>query len=250
MITSSDICEALRKKYIQPEWSIFFEVANGTGSNVRRHADALAMNMYPSRGLTILGFEIKVSHGDLVRELMNPDKAEEIAQYCNEWWLVVSEGVIRETDDIPRPWGVMEFKDGAFKITKKAEPLNPKPVTKSFMAAVIRSAGKIDENTIRKAREEAYRKAMEAAELNFENRRDHATKELKMLTEKINEFEKITGKEFNRWTNVEKLAESIKLAEDYQSLVERYGTLNSLRRSAVEFIKKTEFLEEQSSNAV
>lgn len=44
---ASEICAALRERYKQPEWSLFFEVANGTAGYAKRHADALAMNMYP-----------------------------------------------------------------------------------------------------------------------------------------------------------------------------------------------------------
>lgn len=108
-MTSADICAALRERYKQPEWSIFFEVGNATGARCDRHADALAMNMYPSRGLSIIGFEIKVSRGDLVRELLKPDKAEPVAQYCNEWWLVTGGNLIKESDVIPATWGVLNI---------------------------------------------------------------------------------------------------------------------------------------------
>lgn len=96
-MTSSDICAALRERYTQPEWSLFFEVGNGTGGNCRRHADALAMNMYPSRGLSIIGFEIKVSRGDLSRELKNPDKAEAIKIYQDEYNILDKPFVVETT---------------------------------------------------------------------------------------------------------------------------------------------------------
>lgn len=82
-VTTADICAAMRKTYCQPEWALFFEVGNATGFNARRHADAVAMNMYPSRGLVLHGFEFKASKSDWKRELANPQKAEEIAQYCD-----------------------------------------------------------------------------------------------------------------------------------------------------------------------
>ena len=58
--SAADIHAALRLRYAQPEWAIMFEVANGTGAAQRRYADAIAMNLFPSRGLCVHGFEVKV----------------------------------------------------------------------------------------------------------------------------------------------------------------------------------------------
>lgn len=48
-----EVKSLLRARFCSPEWAIFFEVGDGTGSAQRRWADAVAMNMYPSRGLEI-----------------------------------------------------------------------------------------------------------------------------------------------------------------------------------------------------
>ena len=75
-VTAQDIRAALRKTYCEPDWYLGFEVGNGTGARLRRHADAVAICNYPSRGYEIRGFEIKVSRNDLKSELDNCAKAE------------------------------------------------------------------------------------------------------------------------------------------------------------------------------
>lgn len=63
-ITAADIEAALARIYSQPEWAILFDVGNATGGRATRRADAVAMSLWPSRGLELYGFEIKVSRAD------------------------------------------------------------------------------------------------------------------------------------------------------------------------------------------
>lgn len=249
-ITSSDICAALRERYKQPEWCLFFEVANGTGGNAKRHADALAMNMYPSRGLAILGFEIKVSRSDLKRELDNPNKAEEVAQYCNEWWLAVPKGLIKPDDNIPIPWGIIECDNGLLRVTKKAQPLEPKLVTKSFMAAVLRSAGKVDEGTVRAARDAAYLKAEQGFKERLKQEIDCRTREFQKIKENIDAFEKATGKRITQYMNVDGLAERLKAAENMERLQSQFGSLQTLKRSIERFMNDVDKLIGMEDKAV
>ena len=55
--TSDDAKAALRLRCRPPEWALFFEVADSTGlAGHGRYLDAVAMNLYPSRGLELHGF--------------------------------------------------------------------------------------------------------------------------------------------------------------------------------------------------
>lgn len=51
---------ALKRRYAQPECAVVFEVAQATGFSANRHLDAIAMELWPSRGLALHGIEIKV----------------------------------------------------------------------------------------------------------------------------------------------------------------------------------------------
>lgn len=66
-MSSSELWEALKRRYCPPEWCLFAEVRNGTGAGRMRdrYADGIAVSMYPSRGIRVLGFELKADKRDL-----------------------------------------------------------------------------------------------------------------------------------------------------------------------------------------
>ena len=152
---------------------MFFEVANGTGATSRRYADAVAMNLFPSRGLGIHGFEVKISRSDFQTEIKNPEKAEEIAQFCDRWWIVAPKDMIRP-DELPEAWGLIEA-NGSLREKKQAKQLEPKPLTKPFFAALARRAHQVNESeieTIVEGRLESLRKTVEDERIKMIEARD------------------------------------------------------------------------------
>ena len=141
-VTSDDIRKALSERYCEPDWYLGFEVGDGCGSEVTRHADAIAICPYPSRGYEALGFEIKVSKQDLKREIEQPAKAEALAKYCNYWFLVVPKG-LTEDIQIPEPWGIIEYIDGKLRQKKKAV-FSKKAIDIGFCCAFVRSTRRAD----------------------------------------------------------------------------------------------------------
>ena len=95
----------------------------------RRFADALWQSTTRSGGLLLVGHEIKVSRADVIVELADTTKAESWMQYCDQWWLTVSDPKLIEGLDIPAAWGVMSPPSGRRKrsmtILKEAPLLNP-----------------------------------------------------------------------------------------------------------------------------
>ena len=92
-LATDKLADLLAARYASPAWAIFFEVSNATGYKANRHADAVAVGIWPSRGLSILGFEIKASRSDWKHELSNPRKADAIFKYCDHWFLVANPNV-------------------------------------------------------------------------------------------------------------------------------------------------------------
>ena len=137
-ITTDDIHDALMARYTEPEWYLGFEVANSCGSEVVRHADAVAICPYPSRAFETVGFEIKVSRSDLMRELKDPKKCEAMYSFVNEWFLVVPKGLTKDMD-IPIRWGILEYIDGKLRQKRRAAWHEAK-LTKGFMMAFIKGA--------------------------------------------------------------------------------------------------------------
>ncbi|NFV80017.1 hypothetical protein [Magnetospirillum aberrantis] len=145
---TADVKAALRRAYPAPEYAILFEVADATGARHSRFADAVAMSLWPSRGLTVDGFEIKVSRSDWLREKAKPEKAETIARFCDYWWLVVPKGLVK-VEELPATWGLKEVSEaGEVRTAKSPEKLNAQPLDRLFVASMLRNAGKVDDEEV------------------------------------------------------------------------------------------------------
>ena len=141
--TADDLLLKLRERFPKQSWALIPQVRNTTGfSSVIRTADALAMSLWPSRGLHLHGFEIKTNHYDWIRELKNPQKAEEIAQFCDFWWVVTPKDIVN-VDEVPTNWGLLFPHGKTLKIKKQAKQLESLPIDKAFLAAILRQAQEI-----------------------------------------------------------------------------------------------------------
>lgn len=148
-ITASHIRAGLKKYFPHPEFGIVFEVAQATGFNAHRHLDAMAMDTWPSRGLTLYGIEIKVDLYDWRREKANPAKAEQLARFCDRFYIAAPAGLI-PIAELPEAWGLLEYnaKTGMTRVREAAKTEAVAP-TKQFLAAVFRASGRpIDKESI------------------------------------------------------------------------------------------------------
>lgn len=196
--------ERMKVRYPPPEYELFFEVYNGTGSNHRRSADCIAVGTYPSRGLPIIGFEFKDSRSDWLRELKNPDKAEVIHGYCDFWNLVVSDKDIVGPGELPKGWGlIIPRGDGlvAKVDAEKNEGAIPR-VSRGFLAAIIRRAGEAARDAAKISRlpesiqaEVEKRVTQEVAWRTEYSTKDHERllARYKELEDRVNEFTRTTG---------------------------------------------------------
>lgn len=140
-INSWDVQQLLRKRYSAPAWAYLEEVRNSTGYiGTPRTADGLAMSLWPSRGLSVHGFEVKVSRSDVVKELRTPEKAEAIMKYCDHWWLVLGDAKIIEPGELPPTWGLMVVRGKTqLRAVTEAPKLEPKPLDRNFIASLLRN---------------------------------------------------------------------------------------------------------------
>ena len=149
-INALEVKNLLRKKYSIPEYEIFFEVSSSTGNgNNTRYADVITFNTFSSRGYKITGFEIKVNRNDLLKELKSPEKAEEIFKYCDEWYLVVANGILKENDEVPDNWGIMEINEKLkIKVLKKSKKNLHVILDRKFVASLLREKNRPLKNEI------------------------------------------------------------------------------------------------------
>lgn len=105
-----------------------------------RTADAIAVDLWPSAGNPVHGFEVKVSRSDWLCELRDPTKADAIRRFCDHWWLVVSDAAIVR-DDLPEGWGLLAVgRDGKLRQRRSAPSLEREPMTPSFTASLLRAS--------------------------------------------------------------------------------------------------------------
>lgn len=138
-VEAHHIRAALRLYYPPPRCAVAFEVAQGTGLRAHRHLDAIAMDLWPSHGHNIHGIEIKVSRHDWRRELKDPAKAEELAQFCDFFWIAAPDDVV-PIAELPPAWGLLEYKDGKVRQRKGADRTPAKAIDRHFFAAMFRAA--------------------------------------------------------------------------------------------------------------
>lgn len=141
-LRAEELQDRIAAKYPAPSYTTLCEVRDGTGfATSGREADVMAFGTWPSRGLSIVGFEIKSYRGDWLREMKNPEKAEGIASFCDEWWLVTGGGVAR-LEEIPPAWGWYQGTAKGLRLMKSAKVLEAKPITRVFLMSIMRNLGK------------------------------------------------------------------------------------------------------------
>lgn len=224
---TADIKAALRARFCAPEWAIMFEVGDGTGMNQRRWADAVAMNLWPSRGLEIHGFEVKASRSDWLRELKNPAKAESIQRYCDRWWIVAPPGVVKD-GELPPTWGLYEAKDGKIKQTVAAPVLNTQPVDRGFVAAMLRRASEVDHGEVRAAVDAQVAAARANDEKRIEREIASRTRNHEEMRKAIDEIEQVSGVKIKAWSSSKEIGRAVKLVLDTGAL-QTYGGIQWLR---------------------
>lgn len=133
-----ELFAALRKRFPPQAFALLSQVSNATGGRRTRVADALALGLWPSRGIELHGFEIKRQRADWVLELNNPAKADAFAKFCHRWWVVAAcDGIVRE-GELPPAWGLLVAGTRGLICDKEAPLLTPQPVTLDFVAALLR----------------------------------------------------------------------------------------------------------------
>lgn len=210
--TSGAVIAALREKFAPPDYALLTEVPNGTGGHKTRSADALVMSLWPSRGLTLTGIEVKVSRSDWLNELKNPAKADAVCRYCDHWYIAVGDGDIVRDGELPPTWGLFAPKNGKLVIKKQAPDLEAVPTTRAFMAAIFRRVNESEagahllremeqkhrwniQDAKREARAEGYKEGQKTAEQLAERYRNEAEK----IKRAIEEFTLASGIQFQPW---------------------------------------------------
>lgn len=149
-MTEADVLALLRARFTKGgnggngEFCFLEKVRNGAAFNANRTFDAIAIALWPSRGLTIDGFEVKVSRSDWQRELAQPEKAEDACKLVDRFSIVAPRGVVLD-GELPVTWGLLEVVGKRLVATRAAPPLRPpvparlSTISRDFLVGILRS---------------------------------------------------------------------------------------------------------------
>lgn len=143
-MTAEDVRRALLARYPASDWLRAFEVPDVAGAQPSRYCDAMFVHRDPSRG-DLVGIEIKVSRGDMRRELADPSKAATFSTRVYDWFVAAPVGVLSGSDVPPR-WGWLTVGDDGTVRQERMPVRNEAPAVwthswrLAFMGAVQRTA--------------------------------------------------------------------------------------------------------------
>lgn len=204
-LNTVQVIERLGAKHPSGAYAFLTQVRNGTGyAREVRTADAISMSLWPSRGLDLTGYEVKVSRTDWIRELREPSKADAIAQYCDYWCLVVGDEDIVQLGELPKTWGLyVPDKKHGLKLIVEPTRLKAKPIDRVTLAGLMRNVSEkmVAKDLIESQLEAARERGKEWAKHSMETLQN----DLKKLRDAIKVFEDNSGVRINEWasSNVE-----------------------------------------------
>jgi hypothetical protein len=136
-MTAARLLGLLRERHSDPEW-MFFENLHAPGDPAKtRYLDGFAFNLWASKKYLCVGYEIKVSRGDLLAELVKePEKREAGLAVCNQFYYVVPKGLI-DLKELPKDCGLIEANAGGLRMKLAAPYRKVEPPGLPFIVAMF-----------------------------------------------------------------------------------------------------------------
>lgn len=236
LLNTQELIERLAKHFPSPTYGFLTQVRSATGAINARTADALAMSLWPSRGLHMLGFEVKMSRSDWLNELKNPEKAEEIGKFCHEWYIVINNPEFIKEGELPPAWGLIVPSGNGMKIIKNAVyNQNVQLPDWMMLAGIFRNVAEqcIPKETLKTVLKQEYERGLSAHDRYEENRRrDH-----QQLIDAVKQFEDVSGVKISNWKSEnEKIGQAVKMVMEGKHL-KSVQTIEKMRERAVQLVK-------------
>jgi len=189
----AELLAKARQRWAPPEWAFFTEwEIPGAG----RRMDALAVNLYASRGFLVHGLEVKTSRGDWLREKANSEKAEAAFRLCSFWWLVVPNTGIVKPEETPPGWGLMVGTKRGLRIIRRAEDRGSQVWTVEVFMGLLRRSCRSSTSTMELDGE--YQRGFsdghaQGVQAGAEGEASGEFRRLVDLQRKVNAFERASG---------------------------------------------------------
>lgn len=115
---SQKVNEMIRAQHPTPEWACAIECQLGD-----KRADGLAVRMGFNPGWTV-GYEVKLTRADFLREIKHPDKRNELFKATHEAYFIAPHGVL-DVSELPEGWGWLEFTQSGLKVRHAPQQRTP-----------------------------------------------------------------------------------------------------------------------------
>jgi len=228
-LSEGEFLVRLAIKYAAPAWAFLPHTPQGTGGYAGRTADAVAMSLWPSRGLELYGFEVKSSRSDWLRELKDPRKAEAIAKHCSRWYAVANAGVVL-AGELPPTWGLIEPHAGGLRVCVEAPRTEAAAPTWKLFAALARRLTEGIANMVPRSTIQGELDAARAAGIEFgKQKAKWLAEDLSRLQQSVASFEERSGLEITKYNGTQ-LGDRVRLVSGLNldtiiRRVERDGTV-------------------------
>ncbi|HML73352.1 MAG TPA: hypothetical protein PKB02_02530 [Anaerohalosphaeraceae bacterium] len=146
-------------KYMQPEWFVIPQVRIATGFGKTfggdRIIDAVALNLYPSRGYKVIAIEFKQTLSDMQKDFSDRLKQAASHLFSDEFWYAIPESLwTKERNSIANL--VFGTGDGVYVFDPEQDPRRSTlcqvmraavrekvPMSSGFICSLIRNAYKL-----------------------------------------------------------------------------------------------------------
>jgi hypothetical protein len=216
-ITAADVIAGLKIQFPAPAFCLLEQVADGTGARQHRWADAVAMSVWPSRGYTLHGVEVKVNRYDWLHELQQPKKSAAVQKYCHHWWIAVSDESIVQPGELPSTWGLTVLSGKKMKVAAPAPLLEAEPWDVAFIASVFRNMAVASTVEIERAVNSAFAKGREEG---GELKNSYIKGKMEEMEASIQEFKEKSGIDIDRW-NGGRIGEAVKVVMGMKNRMEQ-----------------------------
>ena len=208
----AEAIEFLRSRVGDEGYVVVGQVPDGTGMNKRRTIDALMVQCWPSRGLSLTAVEYKRTVSDFRRELKQPDKAESIATHCDFMIVLAPKGVV-PIGELPPSWGLWEIHKTEKQcrlfrtVAPQALPMERDGVPMSFLVSVLRARENYEPADAKLA--QMRRQLQDEFNQRVKDRLKYQTRDHRRLQEKVAEFEEASGLKITNGWGLDRLGEGV-----------------------------------------
>ena len=237
---------------MRPRYVVAVQVNNGAGYAYGRTLDAIVFDTWPSGGLTLHGLEIKVTKGDLRRELQNTKKYADFSQHLDYFSIVAPKGVV-DLKILPPKWGLFQPTDDG-KLRARRKPLSihaddRTTLSRSMSAAFVRAL--VSRSLSSEATAAAYARGEKSAKQRGEWKIKDLSRNLDSLEQSVSEFEASSGVRITSW-NGEKIGEAVTLvlAGGFEQRIGYAGNIRSLGEKIIQLADELDALKQKYDEGI